>query len=167
MEEAEIIVFNKNNVECGKSSKGYGHTHFAKRAFRRGEVVVHGWGSKVIDHQTNRFSIQIGHKRHFLPKKWTGRYWNHFCEPNCFVRTRADGFPDLVAARSIRVGEEITYGYFMTEHSWTSCANEKNVECLCGTKKCRKKILSFSQLDTASRKKLIKKGHVSSYLHSV
>ena len=124
-----------------------------------------GFG-KIIDHQTSHISIQIGTQRHYLPRKWAGRYWNHSCNPNTYVRTRADSFPNLIALREIKTGEEITYSYWMSEFSWSKDADENNAKCKCGEKKCKKKILSFSQLSRAERLKLIKNKYCAQYLIS-
>jgi len=122
-----------------------------------------GFG-KRIDHQTPHLSVQIGFKRHYLPTSLTGRYWNHSCEPNTFVRTRKDGFPNLIAERAIKEGEEVTFGYYMTEFSWSNQADEKILKCHCGSKKCRGKILSFSQLDKQEQNNLAKMDKISDYL---
>jgi len=164
MKESSVILFNQKNVYCAKSQKGYGRTHFAKHNFQAGNIVMHGFG-KIINHQTKHLSIQISPKKYFLPTKWTGKYWNHSCEPNCFARTRSDGFPDMVALRNIKKGEEITYSYFMTEHSWSALAVEKKISCLCGAKKCCKRILSFSQLSEKQKNILKKRNLISLYLH--
>jgi len=165
MEESSIIAFNQENVYCGESPKGYGKAYFAKHNFQAGDIVMHGFG-RIVNHQTSRFSMQIGLNKHCLPTKWTGRYLNHSCEPNCFVRTRPDGFPDLIALRDIKKGEEITYEYFMSEFVWSPCAQEKRISCRCGAKKCFKKILSFSQLNDSHKRALKKRKIISSYLYN-
>ena len=164
MQESSVVAFNQKSVDCGKSPKGYGRTYFAKHNFQRGDIIIHGFG-KIINHQTSKISVQISLNKHYLPTKWSGRYWNHSCGPNCFIRTRSDGFPDLVALKDINKGEEITYGYFMTEFSWSARAQERRIVCRCGTKKCLKKILSFSQLDYKHQCDLKKRKIVSSYLY--
>lgn len=162
-ELTEILTFNKQRVRCGKSPLGYGFTHFATVPLRAGETVVRGYG-KVIDHQTSHFSVQMGVQIHFLPNKWTGRYWNHSCDPNCHVITGSDGFPHLIASRDISEGEEITYAYFMTEYEWSRTANENDVVCHCGKPNCRGKIPAFRNLSTKEQKFYISKGMVSNYL---
>lgn len=166
MLKSSVIAFNQKNVYCARSPKGYGMTHFAKHNFPAGAIVMRGFG-KIINHQTSHISIQIGPDRHFLPTKWNGRYWNHSCDPNCFVRTRSDGFPDLIALLDIKKGDEITYGYYMTEFSWSHRAQEKLIACRCGAKKCFKKILSFSQLDYRHQCDLKKRKLISSYLYRI
>ena len=164
MHKSSVIAFNQKNVYCGKSDKGYGRAYFAKHNFQAGDIVMRGFG-KIIDHQTSCISIQISSNKHYLSTKWTGRYLNHSCDPNCFVRTHSNSFPDWVALRNIKKGEEIVYAYFMTEFCWSSCAREKCIPCICGNRKCFKKILSFSELDYKLQCDLKKRRIISSYLY--
>jgi hypothetical protein len=154
---------SKKNVFIGVSKKPYGKTYFANRNFSKGEIVMAGFG-KVIDHQTPRISVQIGEHKHYLPRKWNGRYWNHSCNSNTYMRTRVDGFPDLVALKAIKRGEEITYSYWMSELMWTKNTDESKIECRCGSKNCQGKIFSFSQLSKTNQEKIIEKGICSKYL---
>ena len=164
MEISQVTSQNQKNVSIGKSQNGYGFTHFAARDFREGEVVMSGFG-KIIDHQTKYFSIQIKYDEHYLPTKWTGRYWNHSCDPNTHARTRADGFPDLVALRDIEKDEEINYAYWTTEFTWIKNADELKTQCLCGAKKCTGKICSFSDLSVKDQNKIRKDKLCSEYLY--
>ncbi len=163
MTKKEVENLNQQNTYSKKSERGYGQAYFAKRDFKQGEVVMCGYG-KIIDHQTPHLSVQIDFGRFYLPIKTTGRYWNHSCDPNTFVRTRSDGFPNLIAARKIKKGEEITFAYYMTEFSWSKAADESKIKCRCGSKKCRGKILSFSQLSRSEQNRLAKTNKISDYL---
>ena len=163
MTDNQAKDFSKKNVYIGMSKKPYGKTYFASRNFKKGEIVMIGFG-KVINHQTPRISIQIGINKHYLPKNYTGRYWNHSCNPNTYAKTREDGFPNLVALKSIKQGEEITYSYWMSELEWTRNADESRIECKCGSKKCTGKIFSFSQLSKKDQEKIISKRICSKYL---
>ncbi len=160
-----LVAFNQQNVYCGRSPLGYGFTHFAKKHLEKGQVVVKGYG-RVIDHQTGHFSIQMEFTRHFLPTKWTGRYWNHSCEANCYARTRKDGFPELVALRNIPPGDEITYSYYMTEYQWCRSAKENTLRCLCKTDVCNGQIMSFFQLPEVQKRAILDRGTLSDYLKS-
>lgn len=161
--EKELLSFNKENADIGTSKKSYGQTTFAKKGFNPGEEIAAGFG-RIINHQTPRISIQIGVYKHFIPKKWAGRYWNHSCNPNTYVKTRQDGFPSLIALKRIRKGEEITFAYWMTELEWTKDAAENYISCKCGEKNCRGRILSFSQLTTQEQAALKKSCTCSRYL---
>lgn len=163
MNEQELLCLNKENVYCAQSPKGYGLTHFAKKDFKCNATVMSGWG-KMIGHQTSRFSIQIDLNKHFIPQKWAGKYWNHSCEPNTFVKTRPDGFPDLVARRNIQAHEEITYAYYMTEYKWSDEAEEKFISCRCGAEHCTGSIRSFLQLTHQEQLDLEQDKQLSHYL---
>src|SRR3989344_7300371 len=164
MKEKEIVDFNKNNVDTALSKKGYGYTYFAKRDFKKGEEIMRVGDNKIINHQTAHCSMQIDVNKHFIPKKWSGRYLNHSCDPNTYMQTRKDGFPSLFALKNIKKGEEINYNYAMSEYTWIKSADENFVKCLCKTKKCRGRILSFSQLTTKDKNFLRKSKICSKYL---
>lgn len=159
-----IIKYNKTNISCGDSPKGYGKAYFALRNFKPGEIIVKGIG-KIIDHQTAHFSAQLGLEHHFVPEKWTGKYMNHSCAPNCKVKSRTDGFPDWVASKPIKKGEEITFGYYMTEFEWSDVAVEKTIWCGCKEKKKNHKIPSFSML--THQQKLSFRPKLSKYLQDL
>lgn len=161
---SSVNRYNQKNVSCGKSPKGYGFAYFAIRDIEPGEVVSHGFG-RVAHHQTSHFSIQIGPNVHIIPSKWTGKYWNHSCDPNCHVKTRENGFPSLVATRYIKKGEEITYAYYMTEMTWEEVAVENSIKCQCGSARCRGKIFSFLQL--SHKEKAASLSYVSVYLRNL
>lgn len=162
----DIIKFNKQNVAAGKSKKGYGFTYFARNNFKAGDLIMMGFGKK-IDHQTSHISVQINKNKHYLPTKWTGRYWNHSCDPNAFIKTRKDGFPNLIAKKNIKKGEEITYSYFMTELEWVKNADENFAKCQCGSKRCKKKIKSFKDLSQTEKNSLKKAKYCSQYLYTI
>lgn len=163
MTEQETISFNQKNVYTGTSPKGYGRAYFAKKDFNVGDKIMMGFGN-VIDHQTAHMSVQIGMQKHYKPSKWTGKYWNHSCNPNTYTKTRADGFPNLIALKKIKKGEEITFAYYMSEYEWIKNADENYMKCKCGEKNCKGKILSFSQLSEKEQKYLKSKGYCSAYL---
>lgn len=165
-EQKNIDSINSKRVYTKKSKKGYGFSLFALRDFRKNELVVHSFG-KVLDHQTNHSSIQIDLNKHILPRKWTGKYWNHSCNPNCYVRSRANGMPSLYAMKNIKKDEEITYSYWMTELKWGKSVNEINEVCLCGEKQCDGHIYAFSELPEKIKQKYIKKGYCSNYLKKI
>lgn len=164
MDIGNIISQNKNNLFTAKSKNGYGFAYFAKRNIKKGEEVLKGIG-KIINHQTAHISIQINAAKHYLPKKWTGKYLNHSCTPNTFIRSRQDGFPDWIALRNIKLGEEINYSYWMTEYKWGNKAVENYIKCHCNSKKCVGLIQSFHQLSLGGKK--VYKNQVSKYLQAM
>lgn len=67
------------------------------------------------------------------------KYLNHSCDPNAAII----GKNELVARRDIKIGEEVTIDYSMTDvdQNWTL-----EYECKCGAKNCRKTIKSIQSL---------------------
>lgn len=61
-------------------------------------------------------------------------YVNHSCEPNAGFK----GSNFMVAMRDINMGEEILYDYAMIIASNSKSVNYFKMECLCGSKYCRK-----------------------------
>lgn len=62
---------------------------------------------------------------------------NHRCEPNLVIDEDAISF---VALRDINAGEELTFDYSISEHS------DWEMDCNCGSKKCRGVIRSIEKL---------------------
>lgn len=151
---------NNDLLSIKRTKNGLGY--FAVRDIEKNEQVLCGYG-KIIDHQTNHISIQIAPNMHYLPEKWSGRYLNHSCNPNTFVKTGKDGFPRWYALQKIKKGEEITYAYWMTEFKWSSTAAERNLVCNCHSKKCKGRIYAYSELNDAKKARL--KNLVSKYLN--
>lgn len=160
---AEAEAFNQSNVYNKLSPLGYGRAHFARRRIFKNEIVVFGFG-KLLDHQTDHCSIQFGFNTHILPKKNTGKYWNHSCDPTCKVRTANNGFPCLVAIRDIEADEEITFSYFMTEFEFGKTTDEHKIECGCGKDNCKGKIFSFSMLSKEEQLYYRENNMISAYL---
>jgi SET domain-containing protein len=118
-----------------KRSKIEGKGVFAGRDFRTGEVVIK-WD---ISHQLTseeatklpaserRYVVYVKGKHILLQSP--AKYVNHSCDAN----TRADNYCDI-AQRDIKKGDEITANY-----SETMDSNEV-MNCVCGSKNCRKVI---------------------------
>ena len=64
-------------------------------------------------------------------------YSNHSCEPNSGLNENFE----LISLKKIKAGEEIFWDYStsMLERHWT-------MNCLCGSKKCRKTVTDFDLL---------------------
>jgi SET domain-containing protein len=69
-------------------------------------------------------------------EKMPQHYINHSCEPNCGWR----GQLFLVAMKTIKEGEELTYDYAMIMHPNNDSETYFEMDCLCGKDACRKKI---------------------------
>lgn len=115
---------------------------FARKAFRKGQVIGHMRGE--IIRSANHFSsycVNLGANASLEPRT-PFRYINHCCEPNCeLVEYHGpDGQPQIWvhALRAIRPEAELTIDY-----SWSLAAA---IRCLCGAKACRGWIVDADEL---------------------
>jgi hypothetical protein len=120
------------------ASAGFGVR--SRVAIARGEHVFSVFGQRS-DVRT-RHSFEVGDGAHVEPTVF-GHYLNHSCEPNAGVRTRPDGFLDVVARRWILPGEEITVDYAMFE---TRVGDAAAGPCCCSASQCRGVIAGFEAL---------------------
>jgi len=121
-----------------------------------------------ISNSNTRTSIQIGDNKHIEPGPF-GMYTNHSCEPNGVIRTKINEFSDtatiaLIASKRVRKGEEVTFDYATTESFVTLDA--KISECLCGSIKCRGKIMGFNDISKSERQFLFDSGLLADHLES-
>ena len=122
-------------------SKIHGRGLFAKTDIGKDEIVAVK-GGHIVDRKTLReritsrlgpVEIQIGEDLFITPvtdeeRELSMLYSNHSCNPNLGVR----GEITFVAMRDIRVGEELTHDWAMTDD------DDYSVECKCGAPNCRK-----------------------------
>lgn len=141
-----------------RRTKKYGWGVYAHKTIRKGEVIAKFDGTfydndfaKWTDDLRNH-AIQCD-KTMWRDSKGLARYINHSCEPNCGIKRRYE----IVAMRTIRPGEQVTWDYEMTENSpWWK------MRCRCGSKICRKKIGAYKNMPENIRQKY--KGFISSWL---
>ncbi len=121
---------------------------FAKEPIKSGSKVIQYLGKKISKEEASRRALKWEHKAKKsgeglvyifeLDDKWDidgrisnnpARYINHSCDGNCEA-INDDGEIWIIAERSIKKGEELTYDYgYDMEHFLDH-------PCLCGTKKC-------------------------------
>lgn len=82
-----------------------------------------------------------------------GWYINHSCGPNAGIKNSIK----IVAMKSIRRGEEVTFDYSTSESENGWC-----LVCHCGNKNCRSVIRSYEFLSTELKLKY--RGFISEYL---
>jgi uncharacterized protein len=124
-----------------RESKIHGRGLFAAADIAKDEVVAVK-GGHIVDRETLRreitprlgpVEIQIDDDLFIAPvtdeeRELSMLYSNHSCDANLGIR----GEIAFVAMRDIRVGEELTHDWAMTDH------DDYSVECKCGAPNCRK-----------------------------
>ena len=102
----------------------------------------------------SRYSLQVGRGQHLdLPAgcgeaevmdRYFWRFMNHSCEPNAQVRDR-----QVLAARDVAAGEQITFHYNTTEHEMA-----EPFRCNCGAASCAGVVAGYSALGPEQREAL-------------
>ena len=105
--------------------------YFAEKSYGKDDVIADFSASQTLSKPTY-LTIQVDHDKHILLKPEKLQDINHSCDPNVFFDTDA---MQLVALRSIRKGEELTFFYPSTEWEMAQPFN-----CHCGSPGCLKEI---------------------------
>ena len=132
-----------------RQTPNMGRGVFATQSIARGTLLVACQGWLAPSHALNGdwHAMQVG------PDLWLCSAGdnlddciNHSCAPNAGFLT---GEPVLFALRDISVGEQILWDYStsIAEIGWT-------LDCLCGSRDCRKLIRSWSELAVEDRRRL-------------
>jgi hypothetical protein len=112
--------------------KGFASRYVATRAFSRGEVIHKIDTSVFTKVDKPRYtSVQIGKDEH-IELNSDLVYMNHSCDPSVFFNTTTW---ELIAARDIAVGDELTFFYPSTE--WRM---DQPFQCWCNAKHCLREI---------------------------
>jgi len=135
------------------------------RAVEAREVVARFAGEIVrleaIPEAEMPYALWLDGARWMIPRS-SARYINHACEPSCTIEDRA-GDPetfDVVAARPMREGEEITFAYnLVAAAEWAAHGGEPlyrfwhpswSFDCLCGAPTCQGRIDGYRVIAAAA-----------------
>ena len=139
-----------------RNSAIHGRGVFAVQPIKKGTRVVEYTGKRLTHKVADRLyggTSETGHTFLFTLNEYyvidanTGgnaaRWINHGCAPNCesICEEDDDGRPEMErvyidAIRDIKLGEELTYSYFITLEEPHTKRLQKIWKCLCGAKKC-------------------------------
>lgn len=150
----------ENNIYA-KETGVYGKSLFAKKDFKKDEIVFVAFGSIITE--PNFYTIPISKDLSIEPRVPEGnlsQFICHSCEPNLGVKDRSV----FVAMNNIEKDEEITIDYAMIvaefpEPAWEGWDDWK---CKCGRKTCRGKVKGYLQLSDDDKKKYL--GYVSDFI---
>ena len=150
---------DNKNILIRKNEKGIGV--YVIKNIAKGEFIT-GFYGDIYTAESALKLPEVAKNRaiQFAEKKWrmsnsAGDNLNHSCNPNCGIK---DLF-NIVAMRDIKVGEELTFDYSMSENSDWELPNGK---CLCGSKTCREKVGTYAELSGAKKKEY--EGYISEWL---
>ena len=148
-----------------KKSKLGGRGSFAPKRIIKGSHILSFYGELIDLDEVDR-RIAAGKERAddplqvddlmFLDIDDDSFYINHNCGPNAFLR----GYAELVAQKDIEEGQEITFDY--------SATVGKNIDwwmnCICGSKNCRKRIGNVSTIPENQLNKYYQAGGLQDYI---
>ena len=142
-----------------------GKAVFANKDFKKGEEIIEFNGKlftyeqlpipydEVEDHY-----VQIDKNLYMGPSGGVDDFFNHSCNPNSGIKIKGKRVI-LIAIKDIEKREEITWDY-----STTMDEDEWEMECICESKNCRKRIRDFKYLPKKIQQKYIKLGIVPKYI---
>jgi len=157
---------NKKCTLNQDKSKGLGI--YAKSTINKNELVsiIGGYilnanEESKLSMDVKDYSLQISNEFVIGPQKSIdieySCFFNHSCEPNIGVK----GQIFLMAMKKIKKGEELTFDYAMTIAKMKG-AKKYKMDCLCGSKNCRKIITEDDWKNPVLQKKY--KGYFQWYI---
>ncbi len=148
----------EDNV-IAKHRPPYGKSLFARRAFKKGDLVFVAFGPLVGE--ATAYTIPVDHELKIeprLPKGNLCQYICHSCEPNVGIRYRTW----FVAMRDIAPGEEVVTHYGFLGYGYGDELSAKDRRCACGAPSCTGKLGCYKDLTRDQRARW--KEYISDYL---
>lgn len=150
-----------NKVEVKPSKTGMGV--FAKIDIPANSPILEFTGSIVPKDKTNidpSYYLQVNHNKVMGPSGATDDYVNHSCDPNCLVHI-VGSRAILYSMYVIKAGTELTFDY---STSSTDTKEQWQMNCSCGSYKCRGVISGIQYVSEATRKEYEKKGMLPMFI---
>ncbi len=158
-----MAMREKEKVYAKDSETGKGV--FASENIKNGEKIMKFVGKILTTKQlptpydeVEDHYVQIGKDLYMGPSGKLDDLFNHSCDPNSGLKINGRNVV-LVAIKNIKKGKEVTWDYSTTmdEDDW-------ELDCLCGSKNCRRKIKDFKYIPKKIQQKYIKLGIVPKYI---
>lgn len=162
-----------SKIKVDKSKK-LGIGTFVVKPIKKGELVIVQGGQMIssAEFDSDKFkpiwyhAFQVEREVYICPfnldrDTFDGVFnVNHSCNPTCGFK----GQVTMVSLRDLEPGEEITFDYAMTDVE-SEGEGWEDMECLCGSKDCRKKITGNDWKLSELRKKY--RGYFSTYVQNL
>lgn len=142
-----------------KETGVYGKSLFAKKDFKKGELVFVACGPIVT--APNLYTIPIDWNLYIeprIPGENLCQYICHSCEPNLGIKSRNM----FVALRNIATDEEVAIDYAMLVYEYRNIVPFEGRICTCGRKTCRGQFGAFTELTPELKEKYA--GYISDFL---
>lgn len=148
-----------------KNKKDKGNGLFSTVDIDAGQVVLQFIGKPVLykdvpDLKQSDNLLQIDKDLYLDLKGHPSNFCNHDCNPNSFVKIAIKN-AFLIAARPIKIGEEICFDYSATS---TDTPEMWSMKCNCHPFNCRRLISGFSTVPDKQKARMISLGMVPKYV---
>lgn len=133
---------------------------FTGRTYGRGERILRFRGRRMPLERVRDFThvIQVGPTVFLGPSGGIDDFVNHSCDPNAALRATG-GRLELFALRRLLPGQEITFDYS------TCIVDEPALDgCLCGSPRCRGRVVAYRDLPPRVRARYARLGAVPSFV---
>jgi len=157
----------RNNLVIKRIKLGSGV--FTKRKFNKGEKIINFRGPHIPYEKmpqpyvaVDDHYVQIGDRLFMGPSGGMDDFINHSCDPNSGLIIKGKKV-FLIAIRDIKNGEEIVWDYSTTMYE-SEFPDKWEMDCDCGSPKCRKRIVDFKDLPKRLQQKYLKAGVVPKYI---
>ena len=119
---------------------------------RKGARVVEYTGPRIskdeadkkYEHSQTTYLFGVGDGRTVIDGHGAAMFINHSCDPTCETE-EMDGRVWIMAIRSIKAGEELTYDYYLYD------GDDDEALCNCGSAQCRKSMYSPEEIRRRAR----------------
>lgn len=108
-----------------------------------GERITKEEGDRRYDGRPFTYLFGIGDGDVVIDGHGMAMFVNHSCDPNCET-DEDDGRVFISTIRDVKVGEELTYDYWLYD-------GDDEAPCHCGTRKCRGSMYSPEELAKKAR----------------
>ncbi len=152
-----------DSLILGQSKNG--KAVFANKSFKKGEKIIefrgklftYGQLPTSYDEAEDHY-VQIDKNLYIGPSKELDDFFNHSCNPNSGLKIEGKR-AILITIKNIKKSEEITWDYSTTmdEDDW-------ELDCVCRSENCRKRIKDFKYLPKDIQQKYIKLGVIPKYI---
>jgi SET domain-containing protein len=152
------------NIELYQADGLAGSGVFTRRAIPKKSLILELTGRRYAlkdipqTYPEDGAYAQTGPEEFMGPSGGLDDYFNHSCDPNCFVQ-KIDGHLWYVARKDIPANAELVWDYstWMWKDYW-------DVPCHCGAKTCRGAIQTFEKLPPQVQQACIDEGAVPDFI---
>jgi len=150
--ELQTIICPEGFEVCVVDGKGRGL--FAKSEMQAGHRICVCTGYPIDITRATAMCLQIDENVFLQGTGEFDDYFNHSCDPNCFIRYEGQT-PVMYVLKDLKKGDELTFDYNTSDWDLIEQGDSNNCDltfsCRCGTDMCVGEIKGFRYLTAPQR----------------